>query len=436
MSIPGAIFSSVNFTFKFVEFIIQLNEVASENLVFVKLVSGVRRDYEEARRLRALPVVKSHLDILPNRRDWIDATISDVENAIADIGRYTENARADRERDGAVDFKYRLQWVLSHREKFVTRETRLSTCHQSMLSALETMVQVESREMLGGAGAFDATPPPYEVVFQGDLNPRGHFARRKIMRKGESQNLIDLSDEKEDQASGDYTRVSQAVQTTERMFHQYSGPHPEVSSSASVVPSPLGGYLSPEYRASVSSRHSEAISDHPALSPCTSDLRPTSPPSTCSSSTFSPNHTNFSAPGSIPSQFSVVDSEGPQSYIGDKSVDSRRSHPHLSFSQEWDALYGAGDIFATNNSFKEVLQPTTPSGSFPEHRSQQSLEQNVSTSPAMLYPFAGTTSGRADTINPQIPEGTAPMAPLSAGLERRRRKKAMFDAAVADQEMF
>lgn len=139
--IMDSAFSAINTTFKLAEFCLALKEVESENLVFLKLISRVRKDLDEAYRERREKetALKSNL---PRKIEWIDNTILDAKNALNDIGIFIERPRIDVEEGKSVSLKHRFEWVLMNHQKFVSRQWLLATCHESLLAAITTMERV------------------------------------------------------------------------------------------------------------------------------------------------------------------------------------------------------------------------------------------------------------------------------------------------------
>lgn len=133
----GAVFSAIGTTFKLAEFCLTLKEVSSESRVFLTLIQRVREDLDEA--LRERHEKSTLLQKMPGKKAWIDGTIISVRNSLNDIGLLVENARIDVEKGKHVTLIHRFEWVLDNREKFVMREKALSTCHASLLSAIQTM---------------------------------------------------------------------------------------------------------------------------------------------------------------------------------------------------------------------------------------------------------------------------------------------------------
>ena len=189
----AGIFSAITTTFKLVEFCVALKEVSSESRIFVSLIERVRKDLREA--LRERHEKSAILQAMPGKRDWIDEAITDIKQILNDIGLLIENARVDVDKGKSVTLKHRFEWVLSNHQKFITREMSLSTCHNSLLSAISAMhtlgmspamlspnlpQQTPSMPLSPSASSASLTaavpPPYYEPLSASDLaelqNPR------------------------------------------------------------------------------------------------------------------------------------------------------------------------------------------------------------------------------------------------------------------------
>jgi hypothetical protein len=120
------------------EFCLSLKEVDSVSRVFVDLIDRVRKDLDEALRVRR--EVEAVLDsVAVGKKAWIDGAIRDIQAALHDIGVYIESARIDMCKGKPISLKNRFRWVLNNHQKFVTSEKGLATCHHSLLGAIATM---------------------------------------------------------------------------------------------------------------------------------------------------------------------------------------------------------------------------------------------------------------------------------------------------------
>lgn len=161
----SAIFSGINTAFKLAEFLLSLKEASKEVQVFARLITRVRKDREEALRERyeKATILQSY----PHKKRYLDEAIKDVDESLLVISRLVEGARVDGERGQAVSLKHRFQWVLSHKEEFMTKQTYLSTCHLSLLHALGAIQGLKGPDD-DGATSNIAPPPSYEAPVNGD----------------------------------------------------------------------------------------------------------------------------------------------------------------------------------------------------------------------------------------------------------------------------
>ena len=193
MSEVGA-FAAIAVCFKFVDFCIKIKDVSNENSVFVRIISRVREDREEAFRLMRKPAVQRHFEADPESKNYVEGTILALNKALQSIGRFVESVRLDEERNGTIGLVNRFEWVLRHEAKLGTRQLELDTCHKSLLQALDIM----------RAFNRDPLPPAYcTVPTRGDDNYENGdddfliAPRRRLQLLKEAQksgNLIDLDD--------------------------------------------------------------------------------------------------------------------------------------------------------------------------------------------------------------------------------------------------
>lgn len=134
-------FSTITTAFKLAEFCLALKDAESDNLVFLKLISRVRKDLDEACRERQEKEVALK-SILPRKVEWIDDAILDIRDALNDIGIFIERQRIDVTEGRSVTLKHRFEWVLQNHQKFVSRQLHLATCHRTLLAAITTMESV------------------------------------------------------------------------------------------------------------------------------------------------------------------------------------------------------------------------------------------------------------------------------------------------------
>ena len=185
----AGVFSAINVCFKFVDFCMKVKDVSLENQVFVRIISRVRDDREEAFRLMRKPAVQRHFELDPDSGRYVEGTILALNNALQSIGKFVESVRLDEERNGSIGLVNRFEWVLRHQAKLGTRQLELDTCHKSLLQAMETMRNYER----------DPLPPSYSTA----TNPRDGndddegddfllAPRRRLQLRKEAQNPTDL----------------------------------------------------------------------------------------------------------------------------------------------------------------------------------------------------------------------------------------------------
>lgn len=133
--------SAITSAFKLAEFCLALKDAEFDNLVFLKLISRVRKDLDEACRERREKEIALK-STLPRKVEWIDDAILDIRDALNDIGSFIERQRIDVIGGGSVTLKHRFEWVLQNHQKFVSRQLHLATCHRTLLAAITTMESV------------------------------------------------------------------------------------------------------------------------------------------------------------------------------------------------------------------------------------------------------------------------------------------------------
>ena len=117
----------------------KLRDVPLENKVFLRLISRVGSDLDEAFRLMRNNVVQEHFAADQGKDEYVQKCIVDARTALASIGRFVETVRVDEERNGRIGMANRFEWVLRHQSKLQTRQLELATCHDSLLRAIGAM---------------------------------------------------------------------------------------------------------------------------------------------------------------------------------------------------------------------------------------------------------------------------------------------------------
>ncbi|KAF2237110.1 hypothetical protein EV356DRAFT_540029 [Viridothelium virens] len=173
---PTVLFTGINNAFKLAKFCLELKEASEELHVFGALINRVRKDRAEALRVRR--ETAAMLEVSPPKRDWVDGTITDIDEVLFQIGLLLEDARLDNEIGKSVKLQHRFEWVLSVKGEFLVKHALLSTCHQSMMSALSAM-----ETMKPGAGELPVpqSAEGVEDIIEQDrapLRPPGQRRRR------------------------------------------------------------------------------------------------------------------------------------------------------------------------------------------------------------------------------------------------------------------
>lgn len=188
-----AVFAFINTAFKFSEFAVRLNEVGSENDVFVRMIQAVRHDLEETERLLTIASIKRNLVNTPEKLRWIEGAIYSTKSALNEIGRWVERARVDKETSGSVRFETRVRWVFNDHEKLLNRRMELATCHQQLLTVLNYLVPMEVAPAINSIP--ETSPPSYQEAtnFDDFVSPRqkrksANTGPGSDLRKGEKRN--------------------------------------------------------------------------------------------------------------------------------------------------------------------------------------------------------------------------------------------------------
>jgi hypothetical protein len=171
------VFSAINSLIKACELAFKLAEVSEESAVFLRTILRVRDDIKETERLLSCPQVKTHLNDLPEKKQWIKDIIIDTKKALNEIGKYVERARNEKDRDGTISLTTRWLWVLSDHDKLDNRREELSTCHRSLGHVLSFLIPLESDRSALSNSSSDDPPPAYN-------SPDGaYFTNPQMIRK-------------------------------------------------------------------------------------------------------------------------------------------------------------------------------------------------------------------------------------------------------------
>ncbi|KAH8647469.1 hypothetical protein BGZ60DRAFT_437991 [Tricladium varicosporioides] len=155
LDILSGTFSVINGAIVFGQFVLKLSDVDGDTRTCIALLERVNRDLDEAETLRKLkysakgPKCRQHLRALE--------AIRDTRNAAFEVGKLVCVPKS-----GSLGFKNRLQWVMSDKESFVTREKTLHYSHVALLQVITTM---ESRSTITSLNdSPDSPQPPYHEV--------------------------------------------------------------------------------------------------------------------------------------------------------------------------------------------------------------------------------------------------------------------------------
>ncbi|KAL4757092.1 uncharacterized protein BDW70DRAFT_143898 [Aspergillus foveolatus] len=108
---------------------------------------------------RHLFTQKSHL-LSQNEREWIEATISDTEDAIREVLKLTETFRVDQElNNGRVGMKAQLRWLVRDSRRAKDERERLMLCHASLMGVLGSLQSLHPPNDAKVGFVQDATRP-------------------------------------------------------------------------------------------------------------------------------------------------------------------------------------------------------------------------------------------------------------------------------------
>ncbi|KAL9091128.1 MAG: hypothetical protein Q9165_005055 [Trypethelium subeluteriae] len=174
---PTVLFTGINNAFKLAKFCLELKEASEEVHVFGALINRVRKDRAEALRVRR--ETAALLELSPHKRAWIDGTITDIDEVLFQIGLLLEDARLDSEVGKSVKLQHRFEWVLSVKGEFLVKHSLLSTCHQSLMSAITAMDSM--KRGTGDLPILQPTEGVEDIMEQdrGPLRPPGQRRRRQ-----------------------------------------------------------------------------------------------------------------------------------------------------------------------------------------------------------------------------------------------------------------
>lgn len=137
----AAVAASINASFKLADFCLSVQRAPEDIIIASQLMKRVGIDRAEA--LQDFSDKEDLLDAYPRKKEWIIGIITDTNRVLERIGETVENARIDGIRGRSVTFQHRLEWVFSKKERVLTLQHWLGTCHQSLLAAISYMQSLQ-----------------------------------------------------------------------------------------------------------------------------------------------------------------------------------------------------------------------------------------------------------------------------------------------------
>ncbi|KAF3396264.1 hypothetical protein F1880_006808 [Penicillium rolfsii] len=122
---------------------INLNSANEQIEELAKTYNHITTQLSEVQRLRQL---KEHgLDL--SERTWIDATISDIENAAHDVAILLEPTRVEKvTRNGKLSLGTQMRWMYRDSKRAQDKKHRLLACHSSLMAVLARLQQAKIPE--------------------------------------------------------------------------------------------------------------------------------------------------------------------------------------------------------------------------------------------------------------------------------------------------
>jgi hypothetical protein len=202
------IFSSIATAFHFADFVFTSSKASSESHVLACLIDRVRKDVSEASRLYLSPRIFSFLEAWPDKKSRIDTILIDVRQSLNDIGRYMETFRVAGDDGGAAGLKRKFEWIANHQKRLMNKQQLLSTCHQSLMTAINIMQTVELCGVTNGLWQdpiYEAPVQPW-VKRESSHILRGPYSRReyRISQKNLSLSSMYLPQPDEDDVESTY----------------------------------------------------------------------------------------------------------------------------------------------------------------------------------------------------------------------------------------
>jgi hypothetical protein len=203
------IFSSITTAFHFADFVFTSSRVSSESHALACLIDRVRKDVSEASRLYLSPRISNFLEAWPDKKSWIDSIMIDVRQSLNEIGSYMETFRVAGDDGGAAGLKRRFEWIAGHQKRLMNKQQLLSTCHQSLVTAINTMQTVELcgvTNMMWEDPIFEAPVQPWRKTDDAHVL-RGPYSRReyRMSQKNLSISSMYLPQPDEDDVESKHT---------------------------------------------------------------------------------------------------------------------------------------------------------------------------------------------------------------------------------------
>jgi hypothetical protein len=206
------IFSSIATAFHFADFVFASSKGSSESHVLACLIDRVRKDVSEASRLYLSPRISNFLEAWPDKKSRIDSILIDVRQSLNDIGSYMETFRVAGDDGGAAGLKRKFEWIANHQKRLVNKQQLLSTCHQSLVTAINIMQTVELCGVTNGLWQdpiYEAPVQPW-VKRENSHVLKGPYSRReyRTTQKNLSLSSIYLPQPDEDDTESTYLMKS------------------------------------------------------------------------------------------------------------------------------------------------------------------------------------------------------------------------------------
>jgi hypothetical protein len=116
--ILSASFGALNTTFHFIELLYRIQGVPSDARNYLKLISRVEKDVNEARRLRHDKAGLLNAGFATR----VDEAILDTCESMKEVGRTIETCRVDlAQNNGGVSVAHRFKWVLKDHQAFLNK---------------------------------------------------------------------------------------------------------------------------------------------------------------------------------------------------------------------------------------------------------------------------------------------------------------------------